>query len=295
LIGLLLPAVQQARSAADRTRSKSNLKQIGLAIFNYQDTHGQFPAGYWSHPNSPLTFAATLDGPNGWAWGSVLLPYLEQATTADDLNWDQPCWFPMNRTAVRTRVGVFLNPGAPNQTGVITVRDSARNPLAEFGQSHYVANVGQDEPWGRSPPVIDWKPIASGPFYRNSRVRPRDVVDGLATTVFVGEHTSVSDKTWVGVVPGAEVCTIDPQRFPFTACDRAATLVLVHSGPAASEPGIIHAPGFPTCHVCQMYSPWDGGHVLLGDGSVQFFSVTMDLLVWAALNTIAGGESNHGF
>ncbi|HMO36628.1 MAG TPA: DUF1559 domain-containing protein, partial [Gemmatales bacterium] len=93
----------------------------------------------------------------------------------------------------------------------ITVRNSSQVPLAEWGRSHYVANVGQDEPWGY-PGLTDagWKRIATGPFYRNSRVRIADVLDGTHTTVFLGEHTTISDKTWVGVHPFAEVCPIDP-------------------------------------------------------------------------------------
>jgi prepilin-type processing-associated H-X9-DG protein len=132
--------------------------------------------------------------------------------------------------------------------------------------------------------------MASGPFYRNSRVRFADVRDGTSYSVFIGEHTSISDKTWVGVVPGSESCPIDPHRFPFTSCDRAATYVLCHSGPAAGEAGVIHPPSFPTCHVCQMYSPFQGGNVLFGDGSVRFIPVSINLNTWAGLCSIKGGE-----
>jgi prepilin-type processing-associated H-X9-DG protein len=112
-------------------------------------------------------------------------------------------------------------------------------------------------------------------------VRIADVTDGLSSTVFVGEHTTVSDKTWVGVHPDAACCPIDPSRFPFTECDAPATLVLCHSGPAAGEPGVVHPPSFPTCHVCQMYAPWaGGGQVLFGDGHVQFIPTSINLNTW---------------
>ncbi|MBX3440095.1 MAG: DUF1559 domain-containing protein, partial [Planctomycetaceae bacterium] len=86
LISLLLPAVQQAREAARRTQCKNHLKQLGLALHNYHDVHLTFPAGYYSYPTrdgsgpewarvDPLTW----DGAPGWGWGSMLLPFLEQA------------------------------------------------------------------------------------------------------------------------------------------------------------------------------------------------------------------------
>lgn len=290
LVGLLLPAVQKVREAANRTQSMNNLKQMGLALHNYHDVHQAFTAGYQSDSSRPGTDPATLDGPNGWAWGTLLLPYLEQDNLYRQLRLDLPCWHPANADLVRTELKVFLNPGAPNSAGPMPVLDAQGTVLATFGRSHYVANVGQDEPWGYAPPLRDWSRVATGPFYRNSKVRMADVSDGLSNTVFVGEHTTISDKTWVGVVPRADVCPLDPQRFPFTECDKAATLVLCHSGPAASEPGVIHPPSFPTCHVCQMYAPWPGGHVLLGDGGVRFVSVTVNLNTWAALSSKNRGD-----
>ncbi len=134
--------------------------------------------------------------------------------------------------------------------------------------------------------------MCTGPFYRNSQISFAQVTDGLSNTVFIGEHTSISDKTWVGVVPGSYSCPRNAARFPFTSCDNGATYVLCHSGPAANEPGIIHAPSFPTCHVCQMYAPWGsgGGYVLMGDGSVRYFPTTVNLNVWAAMSTCSRGE-----
>ncbi|HMP80636.1 MAG TPA: DUF1559 domain-containing protein [Pirellulaceae bacterium] len=293
LVGLLLPAVQQVRSAARRISSSNNLRQIGLAMQNFEGTHRRFPAGYVASIGHPDSDPQTLDAPPGWAWGTMLLPYLEGGNIYDQLNLNLPCWHPDHADVVRNTVPIFLNPGAPGDDGPFVVPDRFGNPLAIFGRSHYVANAGQDEPWAYSPPLSDWSVVATGPFYRNSRVRVRDITDGTSTTVFVGEHTTISNKTWVGVIPGAECCPLDPARFPFTECDEACTFVLCHSGPAASEPGVIHPPGFPTCHVCQMYSPWQGGNVLFGDGSVRFIPVTIDLNIWAGLSTIAGGEVVH--
>src|SRR5947209_8728577 len=83
LIGLLLPAVQKVREAAQRTKCQNHLKQIGLAFHNYHTAQGQFPAGFVSK-------ADTEDGPGlgpGWGWGAYLLPYVEQEPLFRQINF----------------------------------------------------------------------------------------------------------------------------------------------------------------------------------------------------------------
>jgi prepilin-type N-terminal cleavage/methylation domain-containing protein len=287
LVGLLLPAVQKVREAAARTQSTNNLKQIGLALHSFEGVHGHYPPGYQAgYPGQPVP---AVDAAPGWAWGTFLLPYVEQDPLYRQLRLDRACDDPSNADAVKTVVKVFVNPAAPNPGPTTRVRNTGGSVLAEFGISHYVANNGQDESWAYD--LADLSKIpGTGPFFRNSRTRRAAVTDGLSNTVFVGEHTTVSDKTWVGVVPGAEVCPNDPARYPFTECDRAATLVLCHSGPADGEPGVVHPPSFPTCHVCQMYAPWRGGQVLFGDGSVRFVPTSVNLNTWAALSSMNLGD-----
>lgn len=296
LVGLLLPAVQMARESARKIQSQSNLRQIGLAIYNYESATRQIPPGYMSNLPSAQANPTTLDAPPGWAWGALLLPYLEQNSIQDQIQFSRPCWDPVNAEMVKKRIPIFLNPGADNHGGDTSITDSSGNVLAKFGKSHYVANSGQDEAWGYQPALAEWANVCTGPFYRNSDVRLAQITDGLSNTVFIGEHTSISDKTWVGVVPGSYSCPRDPQRFRFTSCDHGATYVLCHAGPAMDEPGIIHPPSFPTCHVCQMYAPWGGGggYVLMGDGSVRFIATTINLNAWAAMCSCSMGEVTNG-
>lgn len=289
LMALLLPAVQKIRLAADSMITAHHLKQIGIALSQYHLDYGRLPAGYESNSLHPSRDPNTYDGPNGWAWGARLLPYLEGDSTYRAINFELPCWHPNNAAAVQTGFKVFRNPAAPDQGPTMEVKDGSGNVLAVFGLSHFAANAGNDEPWGYQ--IVDHAEVATGPFYRNSRVRFADVHDGLSTTVFVSEHSVISSKTWVGVVPGAQVAPNEPERFPFTASDAAATLVLFHSGPAPGEFDAIHPPNYPTCHVCQPYSPFlNGANTLFGDGSVRFVKARINVNIWAAICTISRSE-----
>jgi hypothetical protein len=214
-----------------------------------------------------------------------------------------------------------LCPSSSGGDEAFVVRDAAGSPLVIdgrqilLGRSHYVASHGQESCWGECGADVtgtvftniytsttttvtingDVSRVADGPFFRNSRTRFRDVNDGTTNTVFLGEHSSrLSEKTWVGVVPGAYTHPqfVTPENGP----DAAATLTLVHAGPSGGELDItgfpiVHPPNFPTYHVGQMYSEHTGGaHVGLGDGSARFVSENIDLLLWAELASIGEGE-----
>lgn len=314
LVGLLLPAVQAAREAARRTSCTNQLKQLGLALHNYESAFQRLPAGYISFDRYALITslpseefdAETWDASPGWGWGVALLPFMEQQPVYDSLRLDRSVWAVENRGAGELRLGGFLCPSVSGSREPFLAVDYAGQPLIKGGQmvmlprSHYVISHGQEECWGDcSGPAGGFNGqvsrIADGPFYRNSKTRLGEVRDGLSNTVFLGEHTSLlSDKTWLGVVPGAFV---HPRvRTPENAAESAAALMMVHSGPAAGEVDllgnpIIHPPNFPTLHVCQMQSEHPGGaYVVLGDGSVRFVSETIERATFAALTSMAEGE-----
>jgi prepilin-type N-terminal cleavage/methylation domain-containing protein len=232
LIGLLLPAVQAAREAARRAQCSNNLKQLGLGFHNYHDATGQFPAGYLTrigggHVHGPPDLDTRDAGP-GWAWGVQLLPFIEQGPLHAAMNVELPCWRAENtRGPGRRRASSSARPSA-SRAGSMTSRMSRATGWPRFARSHYVANAGRLEPWGYT--IDDWSSHADGPIYRNSRTTAAAVTDGLSNTVFLGEHTAIlSDKTWVGVVPGSATCPTP--RFAFSTCDFPATQVLAHSGP----------------------------------------------------------------
>lgn len=329
LISLLLPAVQLAREAARRSQCKNNLKQIGIALHNYHDTHSAFPSGFVSYgtrdgsgPGWANIDSTTWDASPGWGWSAMLLPFLDQAPLYNQININEACFAAVNQTQVRTKLPVFLCPSSSGPDDEFTVLDSAGAPLsirgrnAILGRSHYVASHGQESCWGEcgsstSGEIFtdiyagttktvqingDASQVADGPFYRNSDTRFRDITDGTTNTIFLGEHSSkLSEKTWVGVVPGAFT---HPQfTSPENGSDAAATLTLIHAGPSGGELDItgfpiIHSVNFPTYHVGQMYSEHTGGgQIMMGDGSVRFVSENIHLLTWAELSSIGEGES----
>jgi prepilin-type N-terminal cleavage/methylation domain-containing protein/prepilin-type processing-associated H-X9-DG protein len=321
LISLLLPAVQQAREAGGRTQSQNNLKQIGLAMANFESAYGHFPPGYTSAPyvsgkpppagmdmGNTVSGNCTYDAPPGWAWGTYLLPFMEYQALYKQLNLKLSCTDPANQTAVATPVKEFLCPWAPNNSPTMQVKqlNAIGSPLdpndytvmAVFGRSHYVANCGQCDAWTLSLPTLaEWSALPGvGPFLRNSATRTVDISDGLSHTVFVGEHTNFNDKTWVGVVPGSYQIDESPALYPPEdgGWDEAGATVLCHSGPSIedSPTPVIHPPSYPLNMCCQMFGPWSssGGNVLFGDGHVTFIPDTIDLNTWAALGSMKAGD-----
>lgn len=105
LIGLLLPAVQSARDAARKTQCFNNLKQIGLALHNYESTHYVFPPGYISNFDMNLN-----DTGPGWGWSSMLLPQMEQNSLFNSINFQIPIESGVNLTSRLVLINNFFCP-----------------------------------------------------------------------------------------------------------------------------------------------------------------------------------------
>jgi prepilin-type N-terminal cleavage/methylation domain-containing protein len=177
LIALLLPAVQQAREAARQSQCKNNLKQIGLALHNYHDVFNMFPASYLVDYNHPERDEETLDGPSGWAWGTMLLPYLDQAPLYNAFEIHLPAWHPNNAVAVQTPLEVFLCPSATGAVGPVEIRDESENLLATFSRSTYLVSAGREAPWQHT--LGDYMNATIGPAPRPTG--PCSATDGSAS------------------------------------------------------------------------------------------------------------------
>jgi prepilin-type N-terminal cleavage/methylation domain-containing protein len=168
LMGLLLPAVQAARESARRMQCVNNLKQIGLALAHYESALGVFPPAYVADPRAVgSAFGISypdggINTPPGFAWGTMLLPYMEQSPLYASFNTNLPCWAPHNSTSARTKLAVFICPDALGGSDGFAVHRYANgnaqnpndggpfSPEIRFAHSHYVTNAGVNQPWGRA-------------------------------------------------------------------------------------------------------------------------------------------------
>src|SRR4051812_46803076 len=181
LIALLLPAVQAAREAARRAHCTNNLKQIGLALHGYHDVWQTFPPAYLARPVTGLELGA------GWAWGTLVFPYLGQRPLYNAANFDlgfgevaaPPGYLGLfeNGTVRRISVSTFLCPGAGGGEGPIDLGAGSTHVASSPGQ--YIASAGWMDS-SRSPIQ------GTGVLYQNSRVAIADVSDGTSATLMIG-------------------------------------------------------------------------------------------------------------
>ena len=228
LISLLMPAVQQSREAARRSQCANNLKQLGLRSTTMRVLTRSFrPRTIGDSDPRRRAFGVTYageyrDGPPGWAWGTLLLPFLEQETVYRAFDIEQPCLGAgesngrpharsassfvrsvdrrqrrLRRASRRRRPSTRRAVLAEHLLRAFALRHQRRHPSAVGTRHSYCYDYEVPEPI----PATERRRI-DGPFFRNARMPFKRISDGLSTTIFLGEHTSfLSNKTWVGVVP----------------------------------------------------------------------------------------------
>jgi prepilin-type N-terminal cleavage/methylation domain-containing protein/prepilin-type processing-associated H-X9-DG protein len=278
LIALLLPAVQAAREAARRMSCTNNLKQIGVALHNYHDTHKKLPIGWLGFaPNGQPDFV----GLPGWAWSTRILPFMEQQALYDSLiDMDLPVTDAANAQARVQIVSTFI---CPSDVGddIFDLKDAINEEtegttvLTQLAKSNYPGVFGTQDIHGvceqGEPGYNGCK--GNGIFYLNGSLAFRDITDGLSSTFLVGERWSKwMHSTWTGVVPGGWHA---PARIVAVASDEF---------PPNSEANVEQQ-----THNFSSYHP-AGANFLLSDGHVQLITETIDLEVYNALCTRAGGE-----
>ena len=204
LIGLLLPAVQQAREAARRSQCRNNLKQLGLAMHNYADGYGQFPPGrivYVSPADDGTAGAnggASTGNGNCFSAFAQMLPQLDQSVIYNQVNFSSGPDTTVNNNIAIVQPPVFICPS-----------DSGTKNLAQgsgfAGITNYVLNTGTTFPVSTKNPAGI---AVTGVFFENSRVRLADIIDGTSQTVCISEQilSTPDDKgnsggNWNGLTP----------------------------------------------------------------------------------------------
>ena len=176
LIALLLPAVQQARETARRAQCKNNLKQLGLALHNYESTFTTFP----------MTNAQNyVPNVQGFSAQARLLPYLEQANMQNALDFTKPAFTgpfnnivpnPLFAAAFAFAMPMMLCPSDP------APEQNVGNGGFVYGGNNYMLSYGSGKDVN-----YDLRWPTDGIVFENSRIRFAHIVDGASSTVFMSE------------------------------------------------------------------------------------------------------------
>jgi prepilin-type processing-associated H-X9-DG protein/prepilin-type N-terminal cleavage/methylation domain-containing protein len=317
LIALLLPAVQSAREAARRSQCVNNLKQIGLALLNYEQALGTFPPGYVSSVDIRITNACNMDMENqhgvdlgaGWAWGSMILPYLEQQPVYNTINFNLSVAFAANNTCSLTPLSIYLCPSDPGPSVVPVFEDppdpanpgsfNATHIVDTLSRGNYVGMYGLGEICAQSNALDTPNNNGLGPqgthagvFYRNSATKIAAITDGTSNTIAVGERShNLSYVTWVArSIDGwlGKTSLVEGGTDQFNPSPEECWTQIM--GPVGLEDGL-RTINNPEAHVEDYWSRHPGGaNMLFGDGSVHFLKASINPIPWRALATRSFGE-----
>jgi prepilin-type N-terminal cleavage/methylation domain-containing protein/prepilin-type processing-associated H-X9-DG protein len=289
LIGLLLPAVQKVREAAWRTQCFNNCRQMGLAIYNFETNFGFFP------PGGVRTDLPKLGIPTGvnHGWAVFTLPYIEQQALRDSYRVDRDWKAVENRTAIRTRVPVFLCPSTPVGDRVFNFTSSALSfPAAaiDYAANNAISTALRD---GDGLGVTDNLGSNTSNYHGIMRVytaternlvRVQDVSDGLSNTMTIAECSGRPQlfRSTGQVVGGS------PVSGAAWADDANEYITHGFTGDGAGSPG-------PCAVNCTNNNEIFGFHpggatVAMADGAVIFLAKTVKIRIVGRLITRNGGE-----
>jgi prepilin-type N-terminal cleavage/methylation domain-containing protein/prepilin-type processing-associated H-X9-DG protein len=317
LIALLLPAVQAAREAARRATCVNNLKQIGLALHNYIDSVNTFPPGYVSAIDRTVLDACNMDQENqhgvdlgaGWAWGSMILPFLEQQPLYNSINFNLSVAYAANDTCSLTPLSVYLCPSDPGPSVVPVFADppdpnnpgtySGTNIVDTLSRGNYVGMYGLGEICSQSNALDGPNNNGAGPagthagiFYRNSGTTVAAITDGTSNTIAIGERShNLSYVTWVArSIDGwlGKTSLVEGGTDQFNPSPEECWTQIM--GPCGLADGL-RTINNPEAHVEDYWSRHPGGaNFTFADGSVHFLKSSINPMSWRALATRAYGE-----
>ncbi|WP_146439776.1 DUF1559 family PulG-like putative transporter [Crateriforma conspicua] len=307
LVALILPAVQAARKAARRMTCQNNLKQIGLAVHNYQSAHRVFPPG------------GIFTGTTSWSAHGRIMPYLEQSAEFQrvrlDLDWHHP--FNLATGVQKMQIPVFVCPSDPLSDDLYFDDEGEVRPI------NYGFNFGS---WFVFDPRDNT--YGDGCFHVNARMGPQAITDGLSNTLCMAEVKTFTSYFRNTANPGP---TVPPDANYLALFAGGAQFKL---GPGQNDnaghtewcDSPVHESGFTTVFAPNQKVPYlhsDGRtydidynsryegtswteptyaavtsrshhagmvHAMWMDGSVRTTTNSVDLKVWRAMGTRNGHE-----
>ncbi|WP_437223642.1 DUF1559 domain-containing protein [Planctomicrobium sp. SH661] len=284
LIALLLPAVQQAREAARRSACKNNFKQVALALHNYHETHSTLPIGQAASTGAATNCYGTPSWlpPGGvssiFSWGVHILPFIDQANRYQNLNMTvpSPLQLPANFDFSKTigRVDTYLCPTDPQPWLVGSLAGSILNGMPKTNMGGVLGSTD----WRCS--QLTPRTNGEGVLFAISRVRFRDITDGLSNTLLTGEVTGNPNASFNPSSP----TTLTGNTY--AAYDVFDTSWGVNGSTTVPGKGTFNfrPQGFSSFHT-------GGAHFALCDGSVRFISENIHQGTLTALSTRSGGET----
>ncbi|QEG20945.1 DUF1559 domain-containing protein [Mariniblastus fucicola] len=275
LIGMLLPAVQQVREAARRIQCANNVRQLGLAVMNYESAHMHFPSG-WRTESEFLPLAEP-----GWGWSAEILPFIESSNVHRQIDFRLAVDDHDHEDIIQSVIPVYLCPSDPAEdVQNMDVHIDEDDHDHDFphddgdddddhdhggellaGRSNYSGMFGSGE-------LDEYLGSGNGAFFANSELPIARFTDGTSNTIIIGERTNEHGPiSWVGLIPELDA--------------PAARIVGAADHPLSDDHG--HLEDFASHHP-------GGINVVLGDGSTHFVDRSISLEVYQALATRAGGE-----
>lgn len=323
LVSLLLPAVQQVREGARRAQCKNNLKQMGLALHNYESTFSCLPPsrffpkacvnqtwnptvaavpGY-SSTNCPDPHGnPDVDGTTGYlSWTVMVLPQMDQGNIYNSWNFNYPWSDPVNLNNVGKHLAIYTCPSTPasslDPTWVVGAYSGDYGTTNEIKPAYYTANG-----------LPDLSANSTGALAKGTATKLADITDGTSNTFMVCESAGKPD-VWAFQ---RKMTATGYASSPIKAKDKVVVLngnyynqngngwadpdtgfALDGTNPT-SDPTGFTVGGKQMVNATndgEAYSFHTGGcHCLLADGSVKFIGQNISSTVFAALFTRAGGE-----
>ncbi len=297
LIGMLLPAVQKVREAGARVKCQNNMKQIGLAIMNYESTAGKLPPACYTPEDDPAFVppepALLPDAQPPRSVHTLLLPYIEQGNLYNrfdpTLDWRQPG---RNRDALLNKVVIYLCPSAPTADRTQTFPSSVGGGKITGYVTDYTTPVRINPDLANYPKLLGLIPPGYSAMLQPNLESPiLGVTDGTSNTLLFVEVSGSPDEYAMGRWTGRELTSptlwADHRNpYVFDGCDPNNPTAT----PAAVAP-VSRSMALNCTNNGEMYSFHTGGaNVVYGDGSVRFLRQNVSIGVMAALITRAGGE-----
>ncbi|MEZ6139295.1 MAG: DUF1559 domain-containing protein [Zavarzinella sp.] len=286
LIGLLLPAVQKVREAANRSKCTNNLKQLAIAMHSYEGAHGHFPAGQpqgYYFGNNWYTTAGILDF-NRSCWVGPILSHFEQTALSNqyEAHLQTGVGHTLSQAYSRVKIPILACPSDPNAPKVSTLNQGLHTSYLVCHGSSFSTTAA--DPRGQN---------CNGIFYGLSKTTHGAITDGTSNTLFFSEILQSPDtgshdvrgRIWNSIHAGTTLSTLYPPNT--TVGDNV-------QGYCVAIPNVPCAAQSTGNNYMSARSRHTGGvNACLADGSVRFVRSSVTPAAWTAMGSRNGGETNQ--